>query len=159
MEIIAIDPGCEQSAYCYFGDDGNPIVFAKVVNADLISGLHLSNADVCVCERIRGMGMVVGREVFETAEWTGRFQQAWLSSGLRREWHWLTRQDVKLNLCGSARAKDANVSTALRDRFGGKKAARGTKKQPGPLFGMAGDCWSALAVGLTWLDLHQGAKP
>jgi hypothetical protein len=155
MEIISIDPGCEQSAYCYFDDGGKPATFAKVTNDQLLLGLLRWTGDICVCERIRGMGMAVGKEVFETAEWCGRFQQAWLSSGLRHEWHWITRQDVKLHLCGSARAKDANIRQVLLDRFGGAKVAVGSKKAPGPLYKAGVDERSAIAVGLTWLDLHE----
>ena len=37
------------------------------------------------------------------------------------------RQEVKLHLCNSARAKDANIRQALIDRFGGKDKAIGRK--------------------------------
>jgi hypothetical protein len=60
------------------------------------------------------------------------------------------RKDVKLYLCGSLRATDANIRAALLDRFGpGREIAVGTKRAPGPLYGIKGDEWSALAVALT----------
>ena len=63
------------------------------------------------------------------------------------------RHEVKLHLCGSARAKDANVRQALIDRFGpGKELAIGRKAAPGPLYGMTGDCWAALGVAVTDAD-------
>jgi hypothetical protein len=38
----------------------------------------------------------------------------------------------------------------LLDRFGpGREVAVGTKRAPGPLYGIKGDEWSALAVALT----------
>jgi hypothetical protein len=55
------------------------------------------------------------------------------------------RRDVKLHLCGSARAKDPNIRQALLDRFG----PVGTKKAPGPLYGVKSHIWSALAVAVT----------
>jgi hypothetical protein len=62
---------------------------------------------------------------------------------------------VKLHLCGSSRAKDPNVRTALLDRFGGA-GAKGTKAAPGPLYGIAADLWSALAIAVTWTDQAAG---
>ncbi|MBV8782506.1 MAG: hypothetical protein JO353_14005, partial [Phycisphaerae bacterium] len=51
------------------------------------------------------------------------------------------------------RAKDGNIRQALIDRFGPtKERAIGKKKSPGPLYGMSGDCWSALAVAVTYAD-------
>jgi hypothetical protein len=40
------------------------------------------------------------------------------------------------------RAKDANIRQALIDKLG----AVGTKKAPGPLYGISGHLWAALAV-------------
>jgi hypothetical protein len=55
---------------------------------------------------------------------------------------------VKLHLCESVRANDSNIRAALIDRFGpGKEKAVGRKATPGPLFGLKGDEWSALAIG------------
>ena len=62
------------------------------------------------------------------------------------------REDVKLHLCGSPRAKDANIRQALIDRWGGKAEAVGTVKKPGPLYGVKSHAWSALAVAVTALE-------
>jgi hypothetical protein len=54
------------------------------------------------------------------------------------------------HLCEFVRANDANIRAALIDRFGpGKDKAVGRKATPGPLFGLKGDEWSALAIALT----------
>jgi hypothetical protein len=58
------------------------------------------------------------------------------------------RRDVKLHLCHSPRAKDANVRQALIDRLG----PQGTKKNPGPTYGMKSHLWAALAVGVYAMD-------
>lgn len=108
--------------------------------------------DVLVIEQIAGMGMAVGAEVFETCFWSGRFIQAWPGTA----WDRLKRLPIKIHLCGTAKAKDANVRQALIDRFGpGKEKAIGTKKAPGPLYGLKGDEWSALAVAITWWDTRR----
>ena len=57
-----------------------------------------------------------------------------------------------MHLCGNMRARDGNIRQALLDRFGGKDRAIGRKGSYGPLHGISGDCWSALAVGVTWLE-------
>ena len=60
------------------------------------------------------------------------------------------RRDVKLFHCQTVRANDANIRAAIIDRFGpGKEKAIGKKSAPGPLYGIKGDEWSALAVALT----------
>jgi hypothetical protein len=83
--------------------------------------------------------------VFETVFWIGRFCQAW-----RGEYVRIHRREVKLHLCNSARAKDANVRQALIDRFGpGKDRAIGKKASKGPLYGFKSDLWAALGVAVT----------
>ena len=58
------------------------------------------------------------------------------------------RSKVKLHFCGSSRAKDGNVRASILDRFGGKLTAVGKKATPGPLYGVHGHMWSALAVAI-----------
>ncbi len=52
------------------------------------------------------------------------------------------------------RAKDANISQALRDRFGEK----GTKAHPGWFYGVSKDVWSAIAVGVAYYDMYLVSK-
>jgi hypothetical protein len=63
----------------------------------------------------------------------------------------IPRLKVKLHLCHDSRAKDANIRAALIDRFG----KPGTKKNPGALYGVTRDLWSALAVAITFWDTNQ----
>jgi hypothetical protein len=62
---------------------------------------------------------------------------------------------VKLHLCGTNKAKDANVRQALLDMFprtgGGAVPQVGTKKEPGPLYGISTHAWPALGVAITAL--------
>lgn len=149
MNILAIDPGNEYSAWCEL-EDGKPRRTDKVANPILLKSLrdaesHVWKPDLVAIEMIASYGMPVGREVFETCLWIGRFIEAW-----RGEYKLIYRKDVKLFHCESVRATDANIRAALIDRFGpGKEKAVGTKAAPGPLYGIKGDAWSALAVALT----------
>jgi hypothetical protein len=53
-------------------------------------------------------------------------------------------------------AKDANIRQALIDRFGGsKEAAIGTIKRQGPLYGVKGHEFAALAVAVTWIETRS----
>lgn len=146
--VFAIDPGNEQSAYLtYCG--AVPLEHGIMPNNDL---LHMIRGGVAAnhlaCEGIACYGMPVGKEVFDTCIWIGRFIEAWDDP-----WSLVYRPQVKLHLCGSARAKDPNVRQALIDKFGpGREKAIGTKKAPGPLYGVSSHVWSALAVAVTWSE-------
>jgi hypothetical protein len=154
--MIGIDPGPRESAFVLW--DGARVVEAgDSQNAALAHDLRSASWSVA-CEWIESFGMAVGREVFETVFAIGAFSQN------ARCMRLVPRRDVKLHLCGSPRAKDANIRQALIDRFG----PVGTKKNPGPLFGISGHRWAALAVAVTAFDLevteheatfHRGEGP
>lgn len=61
---------------------------------------------------------------------------------------------MKLHLCSDMRAKDSNIWQALLDRFGGKSAAVGLKKTPGPLYGITSHARAALALAITDHDMQ-----
>lgn len=153
MRLLAIDPGNEESALLvYDTDKGAPVDWQKLPNDDallLAMTLRLGGIDHMAIEMVASYGMAVGASVFETCVWIGRFIQAWRMPGAGLSHECVYRRDVKLHLCGSARAKDANVRQALIDRYGGKAKAIGRKATPGPLYGLSGDCWSALGVAVT----------
>jgi len=171
--ILAIDPGTVQSAWVLFGDgrperfgiDPNDALLCALRNGALPDGpglMRLIGAfgdgvtkapTVAVIEQVASYGMAVGAEVFETVRWAGRFEEALHPTPVVL----LPRMAVKMHLCGNSRAKDPNIRQALLDRFGGK-AATGTKKAPGPLYGIHADLWAALAIAVTYADLHGGAK-
>jgi hypothetical protein len=96
------------------------------------------HSDIAI-EWIESYGMAVGQDVFRTVFQIGRMQQQLGAVRL------IPRRDVKLTLCGSARAKDTNIRQALIDAIG----PVGTKKNPGPLYGVTGHYWAALAVAYT----------
>lgn len=151
MILLGLDPGTTHSGCVWF--DGTRVVRAEhLENAGVVVAVSLLEIprrfDAVACEMLACQGMPVGQETFETAYWIGRFMGA-----CAMNWHRVYRNEVKLHLCGSARAKDANIRQALLDRWGGRSAI-GTKKAPGPLYGVTGHCWSALAVAVTAWDRH-----
>lgn len=155
-QLIAIDPGPEQSAYVVW--DGSAVIEkGKEPNSEVLLRVQEAVHDgmPVVIEMIACYGMAVGAEVFETCVWIGRYVQAsdFEMGPLAAR---ITRLKVKNHLCHSSKANDANIRQALIDRFGGKEKAIGKKSAPGPLFGVSGDMWAALAVAVTWLDQNLG---
>jgi hypothetical protein len=148
--VLAIDPGTVQSAWALV-EDGLPVHFAISPNEQVLPMLlGLRNPEsLVVIEKVESFGMPVGMEVFETVRWSGRFEQA--AQPARVEW--VSRRQVKLTLCHSAKANDASIRQALIDRYGGS-AAIGRKATPGPLYGITKDVWSALALAVTHRELY-----
>lgn len=149
--ITAIDPGYEQSAVLTL-DAGTLTDHRIAPNAQVLDWLRESTlGGVLVLEQVESFGMAVGREVFETVYVTGRFAEAWFPRWVER----MPRRMVKSHLCHSGRATDANIRQALIDRFGPTtEKAIGTKKQPGPLYGIKSHEWAALALAVTFDDQH-----
>jgi len=159
VRIIAIDPGTERSAWVVL-DNGRLVTFAYSPNADVVATLseerrnpRFPGARLAV-EMMACYGKPVGREVFETCVWIGRFVEAFGGAAMM-----VYRQAVKLHLCHSNRANDSTIRAALIDRFGpGRAAAIGTRRQHGPLYGVTGDVWQALAVAVTAHDRREVDK-
>ena len=154
MRIFAIDPGATQSAFAIWS--GTELLDCMIIpNADM---LH-----ICVCqsyivaiEMVCSYGMAVGREVFDTCVWIGRFQQNFMVRGVPKEnIRLVPRMDVKMHLCHTSRAKDSNIRQSLVDRFG----EPGTKKNPGILYGVKSHIWPALALAVTVADKEAARIP
>ena len=144
--LLAIDPGTTHSGWVIMRDGQvwNSGVFA---NDEVLEMIQVTPVPIAI-EMIASYGMAVGKEVFETCVWIGRFVQAAGADRVRLVY----RKDVKLHLCGSPRAKDANIRQALIDRWGGKAEAVGTVKKPGPLYGVKSHAWAALGVAITAME-------
>lgn len=161
MKILAIDPGTTESGWCKYidGKVAGSGVEPNVEVADMLGswwmfGGHGGREEpVVAIEMVASYGMPVGAEVFRTVWWCGRFAQEWLELSKRLPYE-VYRKDVKLNLCGSLKAKDGNIRQAIIDKLG----PAGTKKAPGPTYGVKSHAWAALAVALTVeAGAHNGA--
>lgn len=150
---IGIDPGPTQSAFIVIepGPVPSEIVVldkGKIDNHDLLVkcrewGQQGEKIEAAI-EMIASYGMAVGKETFETVFWIGRFWEA-MPAVLK---HKVYRQEEKLHLCHTVRAKDANIRQALIDRYG----KPGTKNHPGITYGISKDIWAALAVAVTYME-------
>lgn len=186
-DLLAIDPGDKISAWVVFAPWKQPDKhlapfrvggFGRAKNADLRNAMGKFSTEQrathrMIIEMLRARGMPTANQEFETCVQIGMFRKLWLP-GL---WSYAFRGDIKLCLCGMARAKDTNVRSALIELWGGEKRAMAGKKcpkckgkgwcgvgrptcpdchgnkweiKPGPLAGMAQDEWAALAVAYWW---------
>lgn len=153
MRILAIDPGTNVSGYALLVD--NRVEDSGVIdNWFLLDKLtdYNARADELVIEMISGMGMAVGKSTFETCVWIGRFFQEWQCLN-GKEATLIPRNQIKVELCGSARAKDANIRQRCIDVLG----EPGTKKDKGPTYGVKSHAWQALGVALTYKQQKLGA--
>jgi len=140
MTVLALDPGTHESAYVHWSDaDGGRIMAAGILpNDEMLATVMLGvEADTIGIEMVACYGMAVGKEVFETCVWIGRFVERCTQTP-----QLIYRRDVKLHHCNSAKAKDANIRQALIDKYG----APGTKKQPGVTYGLKSHLWAAFAI-------------
>ena len=136
--ILSLDPGTTHSAFVQYDQRGIHD-HGHLPNAEIRQVLIGREYDRCACEMIASYGMAVGASTFETCVWIGRFIEI-----SRVEVELIFRKDIKLFLCGTMRAKDANVRQALLDLIG----PQGTKKTPGPTYGIKSHTWAALAVAV-----------
>lgn len=151
--VLAIDPGPVQSAYAIIRRKDLYVEdFGILENKKLIDTMQYIcqdvNIDIAV-EMIASYGMAVGATVFETCVWIGRMLQSLDPHSLRSTR--VYRKDVKMNLCGATKAKDANIRQAIIDRYSVMYGENCTKKN-GMLYKVSKDAWAAIAVGLTAID-------
>ena len=188
--IIAIDPGSETSGLVHMAIDKRELYGLKLLhtdgkmpNDDVLKYIK-DNADgTCwvPMETPRCSGMPMAGQTMHVLIFIGRICQMIETEfndktcGPSVDWTMVYRPDVKINMCGSMRAKDANVNQALRDRFGGdqspvkceickgrKMVGRGKLRQncedcegtgldvvAGPIFGVKSHALAALGV-LCW---------
>lgn len=185
MIIFAIDPGPIKSGWALFSIEssvmGGLVVNSNGHNSNLdVRGLlsrYKTNCSLCpesadynvvpdvvVIEDIQSYGMAVGRNIFSTCIQIGRFIQTIAASKNPVPVYRLTPTMVRNTICHSAKAKKKNIRQSLIDRYG----PTGLKRNPGPLYGVYGHAWSALAVGVTYsirkndlasLDIENDLNP
>lgn len=184
---LAVDPGNAKSGWVYFEIDDSEQAgirlhkFGIDSNEALRALLRTEQFDVkqtrLLIETPKPRGMPTAGEEMETLVMIGRFVQEWSRNGGR--WSFVFRQDVKLHLTGSSRAKDGNVNQAIRDLFGGDQRpikcpeckgkgwvglgrpvcgiCRGEKfeRMAGPIHGVTSHAFAALGVALWWAEFQK----
>ena len=155
--IFAIDPGNTESGYAVIRmPDFKLLKFGKVKNEELMRLIPsiVESVDGFAIEMVACYGMPVGKDVFETCVWIGRFIQ----KARPKNHTYIYRKDEKLCLCGSLKAKDSNIKQALINRYAKHdfKTGKGVKKNPDTFYGVSKDVWQAIAVGVTYYENKEG---
>ena len=154
---MAIDPGTTESAYVTFNTHSLGVLeCGKIPNEDMITKIAVNRPLKLLIEMIKSYGMPMGDTTIKTCVWIGRFIQ---EHGGQVEL--IPRKTIVSELCKRVTAGDRNLRQALIDYFtehrgnelgGGATPVVGTKKAPGPLYGVKKDIWSALALAVIWTE-------
>lgn len=155
MKILAIDPGTHETGWCVYNTETHYVTRMGITpNSEFKNQVKSGEIGVfasVACEMIASYGMPVGKEVFDTCVFIGNLQQVF--EDFQIPFTLIYRKDVKMEICGTVKAKDGNIRQALIDEFpaigDGKVPQIGTKKNPGPLYGVSSHVWPALAVAIT----------
>ena len=172
MKVFAIDPGNIESGYClveYKGDKITKILESgKVENNELLYGLfrtygmrYHDDPPQLAIELIESYGMAVGRTVFDTCIWTGRFIQRVMDKkdvSAKVEVNFITRREEKLEICKSVKANDSNIRRQLIDLYAQHdfQNGKGTKRDKDFFYGFKADMWAAFAVAHTFVKKKGG---
>jgi hypothetical protein len=163
-KLFAIDPGTTHSAWLLYDPDGGGQIiggFGKEENSIVMQRIveMAPHFELLAVEQMSGYiapwseQTSIGKEILATCVWSGRFIERADSVG--KEHVMMLRRAISGHLCpGSKSYKDKDVRAALIKRFGDP----GTKKEPGLLFGVTRDVWSALALAVAFSDMNIPAK-
>ena len=94
--------------------------------------------------------MAVGKEVFDTCVWIGRFIQQ--AEEIGKGYSYIYRKDEKMNICHSMKAKDSNIRQALIDRFG---VVRNKEKSTVGFMDLKQIFGKHMQFGVTYLDMQK----
>lgn len=187
--LFAIDPGNKKSGWLICEPDESVVGHLEIASFGIDNNREIRKAIAhhrsihsevtLLIETPKPTGIPVAAEVMETLIEIGRFLQMW-----RGPWSYIFRHEAKVAITRSSKATDANVSQALKDRFGGDSIAVGGKKcktckgnkwtgrehtpceacdetgyqgghGPGPLFDVKEHIWAALLLVCWWDESQQ----
>jgi len=147
---IGIDPGPENSDAVILNSEGLVVEKVSCPNGEMYARVDnwRQQGERVVVEDFVPYGARLSYESMDTIKFIGALYWA-------HGCEVLDRKTIKVQLCGVTSAKDADVRDALIHEYGGsKERAIGKKKTPGPLYGITGHLWAALAVAVTAADLE-----
>ena len=161
MIVLGIDPGPEKSgaAIVEFLDVARLLKHNnQVPNSDLLQVITNSfepDFEYIAIEDQNDFGKWYGANSKNTVHWTGRFYQSALDMDFACAL--MTYSDISGHLCsGINNAPDAMINEAVRLRFAdiGGRLKKGTKKKPGPFYGVNGQhVMSAIAVAIAYKEI------
>ena len=150
MKVLAIDPGALESAFVMY--DGERPLFNKLNNEQTLRIIRKTKADLVLIENLSSYGKPVGRDVFETLIWIGRFVQLCEEKELKYEL--ILRTSIKAWHVGTTAAKDSNVKFSLVEKYAkfDFKHGKGKKDNPDFFYGFKADIWQAFAIAAYYFE-------
>ena len=135
MDILAIDPGPDKSAFVLFDWPEKVIfTFGHITNREVLELIASINVDLMAVEEVSyyGPNSNIGATTIDTARWVGRFQDRMETQGHSENGVMLIKnQKVRVHICGLSAVKKSAVRRATKDRFprtgGGATPCKGTK--------------------------------
>jgi len=151
--VLGLDPGPANSGLVLYDSDAREVIEARksistaAALALLTEVASKFGIDLVAIERVQSYG-IAGASLLRTAEVGGMLHYCAMREEVKVVW--LYRREVLRGLDVTGKGnRDSLVRQRLIEIHGGDRAsAVGTKKQPGPLYGVASHAWSALAVAV-----------
>jgi len=154
VRVLAIDPGPTSSGFVEV-DSGRVVRARSAIDlSELVDVIESFPGDVVAIERVQSYG-IAGGSLLRTSEVVGRLWQTAHAAGL--DVRLVYRREVlrALDVTGKG-SRDVLVRQRLIEMNGGtRRAAVGVKADQGPLYGVAGHAWAALAVAVA-VELGAG---
>lgn len=153
MRILAIDPGPERCGLVIYDTEAGEVAQCdKAATVDaVITLIRYAQADhgvqLIACERVQSYG-IAGASLLRTSEVYGRVLQATEAAGLPFVGRY-RREVLSLLMVAGRGNRDAMVRERMLEMHGGSRsAACGTKRAPGPLYGVTSHAWQALGLAM-----------
>lgn len=152
MIVCGIDPGPEDATWVIWDGEDVTFVFEGSNGALYFSDVHLFAIEDFVTYR------PLDRNGRETIKNIGAIRY-WIKTH-SKDIIEIPRADVLRYFTGGTKGGDVALRAAIYDRFGGsRQAAIGTKKNPGPLYGLSGShMLAALAVAIMAYETIGGGN-
>lgn len=155
--IMGLDPGLKESSYVILEPNKMEILrYGTLSNNEILNrkdlGFRRINSNVeheLVIEMLSPMGQITGHSIHMTAVWIGVFAEAFCGKV-----YLLPRMEIKMILCGRGKSGDSDMRKKCIEMVGPK----GTKKEPGPTYGLKTHMWQALAAALAHKKSNLGKK-
>lgn len=145
-EIIGIDPGPSCCGVVRIFPGERKIAYhSQGCGVGDIFPQFAAKTTIAVCEQFQPQGQPIGVASRDTIINIGRLCKQW-ELAARRELVLMTAPEWREILCDSRRAKDGNVRDALIAIYG----EPGTKKNPGPTYGVTSHAWQALGIATAY---------
>lgn len=154
MIVLGIDPGPTHSAWVQWGGTVRAFGYEPNAQVEVLCREGHLDADVLAMERPQAYGGRCSPALLDTTWEAAVIWSAWRWHRIDR--HQITYGEVSQHHTGKRGSKEADVRAALIERLG----PVGTKKNPGPLYGLRvkDHTFSALAVAVAVADRLEGKK-